>query len=74
MALTQLNPCLPVIVTDRGKGRAFAIIDYGEEDHLLFVVAMDETGEIWTVANPQVRIQPNWTMGRNYATSETGAG
>lgn len=60
----QLDPMLPVTVKDKGKGWAFIIIDYSQEHHLLFVVAMDETGEIWTVPNPDVQIQNNWTMER----------
>lgn len=62
--LTQLNPPLPVEVVGRGKGYAVAVIDYGQEHHLLWVVGMDETREIWTVPNLQVRMRDNWTMGR----------
>lgn len=61
--LTQLNPPLPVD-TVKGKGYAFAVIDYGMEHHLLWVVALDAGGEIWTVPNPDVRMRQNWTMGR----------
>lgn len=60
----QLKPTLPVEVVGKGKGFAFMVIDYGQEHHLLWVVAMDETREIWTVPNPDVRVQSNWTMGR----------
>lgn len=62
--LTQLNPALPVDVVGRGKGYAIAVIDYGQEHHLLWVVAMDDSREIWTIANPDVRMRDNWTMGR----------
>lgn len=62
---TQLNPTIPVEVIDRGKGFAIAVIDYGQEHHLLWVVVIDDTGEIWTTANPLVRVQPNWTMRAN---------
>jgi hypothetical protein len=61
---TQLNPTIPVTVTDKGKGYAIGVIDYGQEHHLLWVVVLDSGGEIWTVANPKVRVQKNWTMGR----------
>lgn len=64
MSFTQLNPPLPMTVTGKGKGQAMAVIDYGPEHHLIWVVAMDETGEIWSTPNPDVRMQPNWTMGR----------
>ena len=61
---TQLNPPLPVTVIDRGKGLAVAVIDYGPEHNLIWVTAIDGTGEIWCAPNPKVRMQENWTMGR----------
>lgn len=64
MSFTQLSPPLPFHVVDRGSGYAIAVIDYGQEHDLLWVVAMDDGGEIWCVPNPQVRLQANWTMGR----------
>ena len=64
MNLTQLNPTLPMTVAGKGSGYALAVIDYGPEHHLIWVVAIDETGEIWSAANPSVRMQSNWTMGR----------
>ena len=48
--------------TPYGDGYAWAVIDYGQEHHLLFVVTIDSTGEIRTVANPDVRVRPNETM------------
>ena len=65
MTFTQLNPTLPMTVVGKGAGYAIAVIDYGPEHHLVWVVAIDDTGEIWSAANPQVRMQPNWTMRRN---------
>jgi len=64
MSFTQLNPSLPVLVEGKGKGVAFAVIDYGEEHNLIWVVALDENGEIWCSPNPKVRMRANWTMGR----------
>jgi hypothetical protein len=64
MTFTQLNPTLPMTVEGRGSGYALAVIDYGPEHHLIWVVAIDETGEVWSAPNPQVRMQSNWTMGR----------
>ncbi|OYY71649.1 hypothetical protein [Sphingomonas sp. 28-63-12] len=64
MAFQQLDPTIPVIVLDKGPGFAFAVIDYGQEHNLIWVTAIDETGEIWCAPNPQVRLQGNWTMGR----------
>ncbi len=60
MAFTQL----PVFVVDRGNGLAHGIIDYGPEHNLIWVTAIDATGEIWCAPNPKVRMQKNWSMGR----------
>ncbi len=64
MALTQLNPPLPMHVGEKGNGLAVAVIDYGPEFDLLWVVALDDGGEIWCAPNPGVRLQANWSMGR----------
>jgi len=65
MALQQLDPTIPVHVIGKGAGFAFAVIDYGQEHNLIWVTAINETGEIWCAPNPQVRLQGNWTMGRS---------
>jgi hypothetical protein len=59
--MIQLNPTVPV-VTPKGKGFAHFLIDYGQEHHLLWVVFLDNNGECWTFANPEVRVQANPTM------------
>ena len=64
MSFSQLNPTVPVVVEGKGTGFAFAVIDYGQEHHLIWVVALDAAGEIWSAPNPRVRVQSNWTMGR----------
>jgi hypothetical protein len=64
MAFTQLDPPLPIHVLERGDGLAFGLIDYGPEHNLIWVTAIDATGEIWCAPNPKVRMQANWTMGR----------
>jgi hypothetical protein len=63
--IIQLNPTIP-IVTPKGKGQALVLIDYGSEHNLMWVTAIDKTGEIWTFSNPEVRAQINITMGRYY--------
>ena len=62
MNLLQLNPSVPVL-TPKGKGRAIVLIDYGEDHHLMWVCAIDDTGEIWTYRNPEVRVHANTTLG-----------
>lgn len=63
MGLIRLDPSIP-LDTPKGSGLAWFMIDYGEEHHLMWVVAIDETGEIWTFENPKVRAQKNITMDR----------
>ena len=61
---TQLDPPIPLHVIGRGDGYALAVIDYGQEHDLIWVTAIDATGEIWCAPNPEVRMQANWTMRR----------
>ncbi len=74
MPFTQLDPPLPIHVLEKGKGLAFAVIDYGPEYNLIWVTAIDETGEIWCAPNPKVRMQANWTMGRAAPDAAGSAG
>lgn len=68
MSLTQLNPSIPVNVKDKGSGEAIFILDYGKEDHVLWAVAMDNSGEVWWVPNPDIRLLKNYSIGRVYGT------
>ncbi len=74
MTFTQLDPPIPLHVIDKGDGYALAVIDYGQEHNLIWVTAINDSGEIWCAPNPRVRMQPNWTMARaNWReTTETG--
>ena len=62
---TQLNPAIPLHVLGKGDGYAIGMIDYGQEHNLIWVTAIDDTGEIWCAPNHQVRLGANWTMGRS---------
>ena len=62
---TQLDPPIPLHVLGRGDGYALGVIDYGQEHNLLWVTAITSTGEIWCAPNPEVRMQSNWSMGRD---------
>jgi hypothetical protein len=61
--ILQLDPPLE-LVTPKGTGLCWFLIDPGIEHHLQWVVAIHETGEIWTFTNPEVRATNNITMGR----------
>ncbi len=65
MPLLQLDPPIPIYIPSRQQtGLAHILIDYGCEHHLVWVVATDQGGEVWSVKNPDVRLQTNFTMGR----------
>ena len=72
MSFTQLDPPIPLTVLDRGDGYAFAVIDYGQEHNIIWVTAINETGEIWCAPNPMVRVKANWSMGRAPVFSAPG--
>lgn len=65
MSFCELRTPIPMTVEGKGPGQAIAVIDYGPEHHLIWVVALDDSGEIWSSPNPKVRMQANWTMGRS---------
>lgn len=65
--ILQLNPQIP-LETPKGYSQAIMIIDYSEEHDLKWVCIQDDTGEIWTWSNNQVRGIKNITMGRNNIT------
>lgn len=61
--MIQLDPMLP-LETQRGKGFAFALIDYSQEHDTLYKVIISATGEIWDIPQSQVRGVVNISMGR----------
>lgn len=61
--ILQLNPPIE-LDTPKGKGLAWFVIDYGIEHNLMYTVAINNTGEIWTFSNPEVRATKNITSGR----------
>lgn len=63
MSLTELRCPLEVEVKDKGRGHAFAIIDYGAEADLLFVVILDN-GQVWCVPPIGMIVARNWSLGR----------
>lgn len=64
MALTQLNPTIP-LRSDKASGECIAVIDYSIEHDLMWVVIDDATGQVWTVPNKDVRAYANYSAGRN---------
>ena len=71
LLITQLHTPIPVNVVagcgwqgPTGKAMAFAWFQMSIEGNMVFVVAMDETGEIWQVEGPNIRMRSNITWGR----------
>lgn len=64
MAFTQLNPPIPLDVLDHGKGHAIGMIDYGPDHGLIWVTAIDDTGEIVCAPNDTVRMESGWVAAR----------
>ncbi|HMG14721.1 MAG TPA: hypothetical protein VK590_04700 [Saprospiraceae bacterium] len=63
MSILQLDPQIPM-TTPKGEGYAIAMLDYSQDHDILFVIVINETGEIWTLPNSQVRAVKNISMGR----------
>jgi hypothetical protein len=61
--MLQLNPTVP-LSTPKGTGYAIVLIDYSQEHDLIWVVVLDETGEIWAFPNRDVRGAKNYSMNR----------
>lgn len=60
--ILQLQPTI-WLKTAKGTGLAHFIIDYGEEHDILWGICMDDTGEWWWLANPEVRGLKNISLG-----------
>ncbi len=61
--MLQLNPQIPVL-TPKGSGWAFFLIDRSQEHDLEWVVFLDNGGYCWTFRNLDIRIQKNLTFHR----------
>lgn len=64
MNILQLNPPLPV-VTPAGDGYAYFLKDDGIDYHTVWLVALDDGGQLWWFENPKVRLTANVTYGRS---------
>ncbi len=63
--IIQLNPSIP-LKTPKGNAEAILVIDYSKEDDLLWTCIQDDTGEIWTWRNSEVRGIENISIGRTF--------
>jgi hypothetical protein len=51
-------------VVGKGEGHALAVIDYSQDHSLMWIIAMSDSGEIWTVPNEKVRALYNYSLDR----------
>ncbi len=64
--ILQLNPSIPIEVIGKGTGEAIFLLDYSKEDNLMWIIALDSDGSVWTVPNPDIRFIKNYSLGRNF--------
>lgn len=53
-----------VVSKDNRPGVVRLVFDPDADEHLIYLVVMDDSGESWCVPSPEVRFQENWTYGR----------
>lgn len=63
VAIHRIDPPIP-LNTPKGEGLAHFLQDYGLETDLVWVVFINDTGEIWAFRNPEVRATKNITWNR----------
>lgn len=61
---TQFDPMIPLHVTNRGEGQAFAVIDYCSGHNVICVPTIPELGDISCASNHTDRMQFNFAIGR----------
>lgn len=71
---TQLNPPIPVTVTAKTlphglrakerRGWAYGWKDVGVDGHRLWIVVLDQTGEVVDVPQPEILVDMNWSLNR----------
>ncbi len=70
----RLDPPIPVEITAKAlpagvkaknqRGWAYAWERCGVDGHRIWVVVLDETGEVIDVPQPEIIVDPNWSYGR----------
>lgn len=69
--ILQLDPPLPIFsVPHQEEGWAYALLEYGMEDYVYLLFALDSTGEIWVLPNTDVRVTTNHTLHRGSINKE----
>lgn len=53
------------VLTPKGKGIIWLVLDYGHETDTVYTVIMDETGELWQYTHKDLKVRNNITFRRN---------
>ena len=61
--ITELRDPVYIHVDGRGKGWCHWLIHTGAHCDIIWGTILNN-GEVWWAANAEVRVEPNWTMGR----------
>lgn len=72
MILTELDPVLPIRTEGKGDGCASAGLSRGQDQDLIWVAVLKDTGEICCAPNPQVRIPSKWITARKRPDVDSG--
>ena len=64
MAMLQLDPPIPLALESGEPVWALAILDYGPDYDSLFLVACQNSRELWWLPNSKLRLGDNVSLGR----------
>lgn len=69
--ILQLSPPIPLFsIPHQEECYAHLVLEYGIEDYVYFVVALEKTGEIWVLPSSKLRASKNFTAGRPQINKE----
>ena len=52
------------VITPKGPGVIWLVIDYGHETDTIYTVIINETGEFWQYTHKDIRAKSNMTFNR----------
>ncbi len=63
IAIFEPTNCVEV-ETPKGRATIWLVTEYGIETEKIFTCIVKETGEVWEFKNKDVKVVPNFTLGR----------
>lgn len=52
------------VLTPKGDGIIWLVIDYGHETDTIYTIIINETGELWQYVHKDIKVKQNITFGR----------